>query len=798
MSIPGAANPLLLATAAAGGYSISRSLRFNSADSAYLSRTPASAGNRRTWTYAFWAKITDANFTSNATISILGANSSSQDFITLYNRQLRVSFNTASSGDTFTNAQLRDPAAWYHIVVAVDTTQATDTNRLKVYLNGVAQTFSYYGAPPLNYQTNINNATAQYLGYTPYYNTYFNGYLADIHFIDGQALDPTSFGEFDDNGIWQPIAYSGSYGTNGFHLDFADNSSAAALGTDTSGNGNTCTVNNLSVTAGAGNDSLVDVPTNGSEVDTGAGGQVRGNYATLNPLDRHTSITLANGNLDAQTTDANWRSVRGNIGMSSGKWYWEITLGSATYNVHGIGLASAALDAYPGSSAGSYGWIYNGTLSGGSSTGTGAAYGTVIAFAFNADTGRLDLYNDGTLLSGYFSGLPAGTYFPMFGVYGPSIGLAQVNFGQRPFAYTAPSGFKALCTANLPAPVVTKPSTVMDVALYTGTGSSQSITGLGFSPDLVWIKNRTDSGSSHALFDAVRGTDKRLRSNGTDAELSPAIYGSLTAFNSNGFTVAPGSDPTDPAIETCKSSKAYVGWCWDAGSSTVTNTQGSISSQVRANPSAGFSIVTYTGNGTSSQTVGHGLGAKPGLIIVKVRSISGYNWGVYHSSLTGTQPFIKLNSTDAVTQAFPSFQPALNTSAVFGIGNEGTTNDPGATYVAYCFAPVAGYSSMGSYVANGTSDNAFCYTGFRPRFLLLKASSTTGSWLMVDSARASYNLVTSYLLANASDAEGTADSVDFLSNGFKVRTSVGGIGVNGNTVIWAAFAESPFQYARAR
>jgi hypothetical protein len=190
--------------------------------------------------------------------------------------------------------------------------------------------------------------------------------------------------------------------------------------------------------------------------------------------------------------------------------------------------------------------------------------------------------------------------------------------------------------------------------------------------------------------------------------------------------------------------------------------------------------------------VGHGLGVAPEFIIVKTRGTSA-QWFVYHKSL-GTSKYIRLSFTGEAVTFADAWNPVNST--VFQM--EAGLHTTGTTYVAYCFAPVTGLSAFGSYQANGTSDNAFCYTGFRPRFLLLKASSTTGSWLMVDSARASYNLVTSYLLANAPDAEGTADSVDFLSNGFKVRTSIGGIGVNGNTVIWAAFAESPFQYARAR
>jgi hypothetical protein len=542
------------------------------------------------------------------------------------------------------------------------------------------------------------------------------------------------------------------------------------------------------------------------------GGEVRGNYATWNPTLHSLNgnkPNLSNGNLDQ---GGNISSL-GSFGLAtilpgSGKWYMEVTMANANF---GAGIwktpLSPSLYAYQQTNFRYFGdgGVYN--ASGSVATYSTFTTGDVIGVALDIDNGKVFFSKNGTWQG---SSDPAAGTNPAgssgidgtwtFGLQSTdsATGTCNVNFGQRSWAYQAPSGFKALCTANLPAPVVTKPSTVMDVALYTGTGSSQSITGLGFSPDLVWIKNRTDSGSSHALFDAVRGTDKRLRSNGTDAELSPAIYGSLTAFNSNGFTVAPGSDPTDPAIETCKSSKAYVGWCWDAGSSTVTNTQGSISSQVRANASAGFSIVTYTGNGSSAQTVGHGLGAKPGLIIVKSRSNGTWNWGVYHSSLTGSTPLLVLNGTGAAINIYNAFNPANNTSSVFGIGNEVTTNESSGTYVAYCFAPVDGYSSFGSYTGNGSADGPFVYTGMRPRYLCIKSTSFSDQWIVFDAARNTSNVVNLHLHPNLSNNEASLDWLDFTSNGFKIRTNYSTVNQSSGSFIYFAFAESPFQYARAR
>jgi hypothetical protein len=336
----------------------------------------------------------------------------------------------------------------------------------------------------------------------------------------------------------------------------------------------------------------------------------------------------------------------------------------------------------------------------------------------------------------------------------------------------------------------------MDVALYTGTGSSQAITGLEFSPDFVWIKNRASGGSSHALFDIVRGADKRLRSNGADAELSPAIYGTLSSFDSNGFTVAPGSSDD---IETCNLNDTYVGWTWDAGSSTVSNTDGSITSSVRANPSAGFSIVSYTGT-SANATVGHGLGVTPSLLIVK-NSDGVYNWRVWHKQLSSTE-VLWLNTTDAVqTGQTTMWNSTLPSSTVFNLGTNAGVNLSTNNYVAYCFAPVDGYSSFGSYVGNGSTDGPFVYTGFRPRWLMIKESSAgddPGHWMIIDTARSVGNQANNRLHADLSNSEYANSGPDILSNGFKLRNESAIGNFSGVTYIYAAFAEHPFQYARAR
>jgi len=818
MLVPGSANPLLLkSAAAAGGYQISRSLRFNASDSAYCGRAPGSASNQKTWTFAAWVKRTQSksgfifaagntNDPWNATATTyfgFGILSASLDTFDFYSNStyLRVSSQV-----------FRDYSAWGHLVVACDTTQATAANRLKIYWNGVEiTTFATNNNLAQNTDTYVNGAHSHFIGgqATNVAGSYLAAYLADIHFCDGTAYDPSSFTETDaTTGQLIPKAFSGTYGTNGFHLDFADNSAATAstLGKDTSGLGNNWTPNNLSVTAGAGNDSLVDVPTNGAQTDTGVGGEVRGNYCTLNPLKNPGgSTSFANGNLESTFALSGVFPVpMGTIGVSSGKWYWEVTPTSGASGAGGVGVGIGNSQCGPtsagafGVTANGWGYYFNGNKYNNNSS---QAYGTsytnndVIGVALDCDAGTLVFYKNGTSQGTAYTGLTSGPYFPGIGNAGDTT-TCVCNFGQRPFAYTAPSGFKALCTTNLPAPLVTKPSTVMDVKLYTGNASTNTITGLGFNPDFIWIKSRSNA-NWHNLFDAVRGNNRILYTNATDAEANETTA-SLTSFNSDGFTLS-GNGSTGVG-NVNGNGTTYVGWCWDAGTSTVTNTQGSITSSVRANATAGFSVVTYTGTG-SAATVGHGLGVAPSLLIVKQRNAV-RGWSVYHKDI-GASYYLQLERTDAKGGPYSGlWNDTAPTSTVFSILNDGGTNASGGTYVGYCFAPVVGYSNGFSYTGNGSSDGPMVYLGFRPRLILLKRSdsdvSGNASWWMYDTARSTYNIVANVLGANLSSAETTPSVLDILSNGFKLRETGTTVNASGGTFIGFAWAESPFNYSRAR
>jgi hypothetical protein len=793
--IPGSANPLLLASAAAApaGYAISRSVRLNSADSAYLSREPASTGNRKTWTWAGWVKRTNLGGALYQ-VFIARSTDATRTGFGIYQDKLYVFFNDTTNWRGQGVASLRDTAAWYHMVMAVDTTQATESNRIKIWVNNQLQTISTVSGalPSQNTDGGVNNTIAHAIGVDGDNTAYpLDGYLADVHFIDGQALDPTSFGEFDTNGIWQPKAYTGTYPGNSFHLTFSDNSTAGSLGDDSSGNGNDWTVNNISVAAGAGNDSVVDVPTNGTETDTGLGGQVRGNYCTWNPLSRIYSGTavFSNGNLDIAESSSAARPYVGTIAVTGGKFYWEVVKTAGVTTDNGVGILPSTITTqitiYDSSV-----FVYRGTgekYVSGSSTSYGAAWGVsdVIGVALDMDAGQITFYKNG-VSQGVITGVSTSTTWLPF--CGDDVSATNTswtaNFGQRPFAYPV-SGYKSLCTANLPAPVITKPSEYMDVVTYTGNGSTQTISGLEFSPDLVWIKNRAQA-DNHKLLDTVRGATEELESNTTDGEVTNAD--GLTAFNSNGFDL--GAD-----AEYNTNTEAYVAWTWDAGSSTVTNTDGSITSSARANPSAGFSIVTYTGNGTGGATVGHGLGVAPGMIFIKARTL-GQWFGVYHSALGATK-YLNLGTTSAAGTDGRYFNTTPS-SSVFYLGVDAENNQNAATYVAYCFAPVEGYSAFGSYTGNGSADGPFVFTNMRPRWILIKRTDTTGNWTIIDTAREGYNVDNDPLFPNTSGAETTTDLADILSNGFKLRSTDVSANASAGTYIYAAFAESPFQYARAR
>jgi hypothetical protein len=784
------------AISTSGDYAINNSLRLRSSASAYLNRTPGSAGNRRTWTWSSWVKLGSLSSTKILFSACTAGDSTGLAGLQFTSSNtLQFFLDTGATGYGLITTQVfRDPSAWYHIVAVLDTTQATSTNRMKLYINGSQITaFGTATYPGLNDSYAVNNTQAHNIGrYAIDGTRYFDGYLAEVNLIDGQALTPSSFGETDTTtGSWKPKAYTGTYGTNGFELSFSDiattSGSNAGLGKDFSGNGNYYNTNNISVTAGVTYDAMIDSPTLTSATVA--------NYATLNPL--QSAVAPTAGNLDFSSGAAEV-CPKATIQLPlTGKWYWE-TYCSATGTDNWIGVTLDQSGTTFGA-IGYRGYRKTGVKNNGSgdvSYGASWAAGDTLGVAVDMDAGTIVFYKNGTSQGTAFSDL-AGIRWTVF-VYGYLSAGHQVNFGQRPFSYTPPTGFVRLNTFNLPDSTIKKGNTVMDATLYTGNGyptsGTQSITNAAlFKPDLIWIKRR-NVGGSNTLTDSVRGVNSQLFSDQTVAQETNTD--AVTAFNSNGFSLGTGTSGTYPSVNT--NTGTYVGWQWQAGQgSTSSNTSGTITSTVSVNATAGFSVVTYTGTG-SAATIGHGLGVAPRMIIVKGRNAT-IEWLVYHASLGATQ-YITLNTTGAAASAASAWNNTSPTSSVFSVLSAGSTNFSGTNYVAYCWAEIAGFSKFGSYTGNGSTDSPFLYLGFRPKFILFKrAVGGVGNWLIYDSSRDTYNQMGNILYPNLSSAEYVdSNKVDFLSNGVKIRSSQTDLNTNGDTYIYAAYAENPFKNALAR
>jgi len=914
--------------AADTAYTVDRSLRFNSADTHYLTRTPSSTGNQKVWTWSAWVKRTILGtqgylFVSNE------ANSSGDGIAGLYfqNDQLYTYYDTSSSSTygAVNSRKYRDASAWYHIVWQVDAANTTH----RIWINGVEETS--LSNNPINYNYTMNQSGhANVIGTSPWNTSSApaNMYLAEVHFSDGNKYEASDFGETDaTTGQWVPKSVSITYGTNGYYLNFSDNSgtSATTMGKDTSGNGNNFTPVNF-----ATHDAVKDSPTN--------------NFCTFNPLSNYDNCTLSEGNLKVTGTgsDHNWQQVRGNMGVSSGKWYFEIRCNSIAANegwiagIHEVfGRDTEGYYWYSnGYTAAGYGYAYgvqdNNQKRGNTSSNDGSfssdvTAGKVVGVRMNLDDNEILISVDGVDKGKMYDIQSGITYTPAVNIYSTS--SATLNCGQDStfqgqessggntdgggigdFAYAVPSGYLALCSANLPDPTILLPNKHFAAFTYTGTGSSGDVVNItnsdvDFTPDWVWVKTRSVS-NDHILSDSVRGGTKYLVSSENYAEATDTDK--IRAFIQNGFESGTDGDTNWP-------SRPFVAWNWNGGETdgktyavtvvsdsgnkyrfdgygtsavtldlaeggtyvfdwsdssaqshpvrfsttsdgthgggseyttgvvkddsayktTITvaasaptlyyycqnhsgmggqvntnstlgssNFDGTIQSVAKANATAGFSISTYTGNGSSGSTIGHGLGVKPDAIIIKCRSVAD-NWIVYHQGLNGgVDPedyYLFLNTNNAEVDSPIMLNDTAPTSSVITFQNDSTNNLSGRTYVMYCFSEVAGYSKFGSYIGNGDSNGPFVFTGFRPAWVMIKRSSAYEGWHMFDNKRDPDNVIEDRLEADSSAASFTGyDWIDFLSNGFKTRINIDNTNGSGHTYVYLAFAEAPFKNARAR
>jgi len=769
--------------------------------STYLTRTPSSAGNRRTYTFSGWFKrsnITDSNILFEARID----NDNRFDFRFGDNEKLLIYGEISNSNLVYleTSAVYRDPSAWYHVVVTVDTTQSTQSDRVKVYVNGSQITSFATSTNTLsqNQETPVNTTNVHSIGANTTGGGAYDGYAAHVHFTDGYAYAASTFGSTATNGQWVPNETpSVTYGTNGYFLKFTN---ASDLGEDFSGNNNDYTK------SGSG-DRVKDNPKNV--------------FASLNPLYKQGSPTFSEGNTKVVLPAGDGtQGAAANFAPPVGKWYWEIKQGSSTNSSIMVREASDKEDDisyYQGSYAGYELLDGDQNITGNTTSDYGAAYasGDIIMVALDMDNNRVyfgknGLWADGAgnsnqsslddyvPLNGVTNGVPAVTNANgsasatfQFNFGNPAFSITSGNAdgnGKGTFEYAPPTNYLALCTDNLSSALtqpIGKGGSYMNTVLYTGNGSNgHAITGVGFQPDWVWLKSRSNA-EGHWWGDSNRGVNLRIRSNDTSAEYDTGPggnnYPGVSAFDSDGFTVGR-SDAANG------NGNSMVAWNWRAGGSSASNSDGSITSSVTVNTTAGFSVVTHTGTGSGSTTVGHGLGKVPAMIIVKDRGqVRG--WNVYHQSI-GNNSGVNLNGTGAQSGADSGWwNNTTPTSSVFTLG---TYSNESSNYVSYCFAEIEGYSKFGSYTGNGSTDGAFAYTGFRPAWLMIKRTDSANTWYIWDNKRNTFNVCNKELRANTSDAESTTDKLDFLSNGFKMRATYSSLNASGGTYIFMCFAENPF------
>ena len=806
-------HPILLGSSAAGdSFEIQRSLRFNDNSQHYLERTPSQDSNRTTMTLSVWVKRANVGEMMIMESYRDDANRTRLMFDALNRMQMFQRFQN-NSHPLIAEAHRKDNTAWYHLVWSIDTTQSTSSNRVKMYVNGEQQSFisESNSQPDQNEALFFNKDERHTIGVgqdSAGLEVFFDGYMAEMNFIDGQQLPPSSFAETDAvTGEYKPIEYDGSYGTNGFYLKFSDNSSTSALGTDSSGNGNNYSTNGFSVSSGKNGDSFADTPTN--------------NFCTLNEQNRGDDLQeLTDGML---TRGGGSDKCLATFLLENGKYYFEYLAEDSNGN-HLPGVTQHDTDMRSRNNSEAAFYAPNGEykIEGGSQQGGQPTYGNgdIIGVAIDTTLSTPKVWfakNNSWILSGDPSSgsngqsLTAGKKYVFNADHGSSSGSTTGTcfFGahQGGFNYTPPTGFVAASSKNLPEPTISNGKLYQDQKIWTGNDSNRSITGYQFSPDWVWVKKRSGGTSrSHQLFDTLRGTQQTLHSDGTDGNNSNGNR--LSAFNSDGFSI--GTSGGDDGINA--NGGTFVAWAWDAGESTVTNSSGSISSQVRAKAVAGFSVVTYTGNG-SNATVGHGLGVAPKSYIVKRTDSNGNNWRVYHDQLDHNEDpeefHLKLNSTDEQSGQSNIWNDTKPTSSVFSIGTHSSVNSNSATYVAYCFAEVPGYSAFGKYTGNGGAgsgtDGAYIYLGFRPSWIMVKRMNGSENWCIWDDVRngTARNPNGRILRPDSNTTEGgnvtgsSGHAIDFTHNGFLCRTGEQKINANGSAYVYWAFAENPAKISRA-
>jgi len=785
-----------------GSYEIANSLRFNASDTPVLARTYGTATNRKIWTLSVWVKRSNISGGTYPRIMSTATGNDNINFMNTDTLRLESDF-----GQLITAQVFRDVSAWYHIVVAYDSTQGTAANRVKFFINGTQVTeFGTTNYPDQDDEIDFNSDVIHQIGqYADGGSENMEGYMAEMHWIDGTAKVPTDFAESGDYGEWNPIKYDGSYGDEGWYLDFKSSGVGTAgtttIGADRSGNTNHWTSSNIATT-----DQMIDTPTN--------------NFCTAHAIDVQTADKLKEGAL--QVEPGNGRT-RGTMAVTSGKWYFEVLLKDQSNSTVDVGISGVVheVGTDDGNEFVRIQHPSNGedkvrlNIAGSTTDEIGAvANGDIIGCFFDMAAEEVSfLVNNSAIAASCtgvdFSGLTNKDMMVPIVITGGGRRIV-CNFGQDSsfsgnktagnnadgkgigdFFYAPPSGFLALCASNLPESSVI-PQEHFNTLLYTGSGSAAGHRGLGFRPNWIWGKKRGTAAQNHWWITDVTNINKQLISDNDGSEGSEA---NGTAFDPDGFDTA-GNDLF------YNNGSPYVVWCWKGNGTNTSpsNTNGSINTQAtNANIPAGFSITAWAGTGATG-TVGHGLGQAPQLIIVKNRD-DDENWCVLVNGVGGLDAtdFLRLDTDIAVVDDADRWNDTAPSATVFTVDTDNQTNGDGDNMVAWCFHSVEGYSKVGSYKGNNNANGAFINTGFRPAFVLTKQSSATGDWTIHDSARDIDNPLFNELNPNTNGAEGTSDAdMDFTANGFKIRRASGQFNANDATVIYLAFAETPFKYANGR
>ena len=788
-----------------------KSLRFNKDDDSSLVRSFGTATNTNKWSVSFWVKRCE--FTEDSFCFSAGGAS----FIGFTGAFFVWSaVDQGGVGYIKTNLKFRDCASWYHVVCVADTDNSTADERMQVYINGirlsnVAGEFSSYTAPVQNQILGFFNDTGNHRINRRSTNgdQEENFYLADMYFVDGHARGPTYFGEYDSNGTWQRKRYDGVFGNNGFHLfDFAN---VTGVGDDASGKNNNWTPSNFT-TSGTGTDILYDVPQNGDQTDSGNGGEVSGNYATLDPNNRLGAI-LSEGNLKITASASSgygkalstiWFDPSDSDGI-----YAEFTLTGSGTSPAGVGLQNHyvhLMNSNQGNPGGYYlaalntsGGIWatkNGTQNQTVDEDLSVASGDVIGIAVKNN--KIYFAINGTW---WGNSNPATESNPEFSNVTDHLAFCcaanstnslvwTANFGQRPFEYSAPSGFKTLNTKSLASlNTIGKGDEYFDAKTYSGSDDDKSIT-YNFSPDIVWIKKREEAywasdPGDHVWADSQRGNDKILYVNKSDTEAT--LSSQITSFDNDGFTVNGNQSDVN------NNGREYVAWAWDVGDSTPQqNTDGELTTTVKHNQTAGVSIVRWTGD-EKNRSLGHGLGAVPDLILLKNLDTA-ENWCVYHHSVTSKR-FLEINDTTNLQNSNQDqWQRTDPTSSVFYVGRESQTNGDGDEMVAYCFVQKPGYCKIDSYFGRGGYAHPMVWTGFKPAFVLIKNADELENWMVYDSTRDPFNAASKYLMPNLDDEEvdNSNYEIDILSNGFKIKSTRQSLNGYSDKMVYIAIAEHPF------